>query len=210
MGCTSEQNDCKDDEKPAHPVTLSSFNIGKYEVTQAQWQEVMGANPSKFKGCAECPVENVSWNDTQEFIKKLQKLTGKRFRLPTEAEWEFAARGGTTSKGYQYAGGNTLSSVAWHYNNSNKKTHPVGQKDPNELGLYDMSGNVFEWCSDWFGKDHYNNSSSSNPKGASSGIHKVLRGGRWNGGAAYSRVAWRAYLLPNYHNDWIGIRVVSF
>jgi formylglycine-generating enzyme required for sulfatase activity/serine/threonine protein kinase len=212
MGCTSEQTDCEYWEKPAHPVTLSSFNIGKFEVTQSQWQAVMGSNPSGFKGCKECPVENVSWNDTQKFIKKLQKLTGKGFRLPTEAEWEFAARGGTRTRGYQYAGGNNLSSVAWFAGNSNKKTHPVGQKEPNELGLYDMSGNVMEWCNDNYGIRYYNDSPSTNPKGPSTfGSYRVVRGGAWSTGAFLHRVAYRYYKSPHDRAySYRGLRLVSY
>jgi formylglycine-generating enzyme required for sulfatase activity len=170
---------------------LSGFNIGKYEVAQSQWQTVMGSNPSYFSGCSECPVEQVSWNDIQEFIKKLEKLTGKRFRLPTEAEWEFAARGGNRSRGYVYSGGNNPWTVGWNKDNSNDNTHPVGQKAANELGLYDMSGNVYEWCSDWYGENYYKASPSNNPKGPSSGAKHVLRGGGWYVKAAYSRVSHR-------------------
>ena len=205
MGCTSEQDNCDDDEKPSHKVTLSSFNIGKYEVTQSQWEEVMGTNPSDNKGCAECPVEKVSWNDIQEFIRKLQKLTGKRFRLPTEAEWEFAARGGTRSQGYKYAGSNRLSSVGWYKDNSSKKTHAVGKKDPNELGLYDLSGNVWEWCNDWLGD--YDNSPSTNPKGPSSGATRVLRGGSFISSATNCRVAIRNQDVPLYRYNFMGFRV---
>jgi formylglycine-generating enzyme required for sulfatase activity len=207
MGCTSEQEDCGDDEKPSHKVTLSGFNIGKYEVTQLQWQAVMGTNPSDNKGCGECPVEKVSWNDIQEFIKKLKKLTGKRFRLPTEAEWEFAARGGTRSQGYKYAGSNSLGSVAWYEENSNDNTHPVGQKLPNELGLYDMAGNVFEWCTDRYGRNYYNTSPSSNPKGPSSGAGRVLRGGGWYYSATRCRVADRNDGDPSYRSFINGFRV---
>jgi formylglycine-generating enzyme required for sulfatase activity/serine/threonine protein kinase len=207
MGCTSEQNNCYDHEKPSHRVTLSSFNIGKYEVTQTQWQAVMGTNPSDNKGCGECPVEQVSWNDIQKFIKKLKKLTGKRFRLPTEAEWEFAARGGTRSRGYQYAGGNNMSSVAWYEDNSNKKNHPVGQKQSNELGLYDMAGNVWEWCSDWYGRNYYNTSPSSNPKGPSSGAYRVLRGGGFYDSASDCRVAFRYFSAPSFRFNNYGFRV---
>jgi formylglycine-generating enzyme required for sulfatase activity len=208
MGCTSEQgNDCDGDERPTHSVRINSFNIGKYEVTQSQWQAVMGSNPSSFKGCGECPVEQVSWNDIQEFIRKLQNATGKRFRLPTEAEWEFAARGGTRSQGYKYAGSNSLASVAWYNGNGGDKTHSVGQKQPNELGLYDMSGNVWEWCSDRYNADYYTSSPSSNPKGPSSGAYRVLRGGSWYDSATYCRVADRSSGDLSARGDYCGFRV---
>jgi formylglycine-generating enzyme required for sulfatase activity len=164
-------------EQPIHWVTLSSFSIGKYEVTQAQWKAIMGTNPSKFAGCDNCPVENVRWNDVQEFIRKLNAQTGKNFRMPTEAEWEYAAKGGKQSRGYTYSGSNDLGSVAWYYDNSQNKTHAVGGKQANELGIYDMSGNVWEWCSDWHG--NYSSYSETNPTGASSGLNHVLRGGSW-------------------------------
>ena len=141
-------------EVPAHNVTLSSFYIGKYEVTQEQWQAVMGSNPSYFKG-AKRPVENVSWGDCQVFIRRLNLLTGKKFRLPTEAEWEYAARGGNKSRGYTCSGSNTIGVVAWSLSNSNDKTHEVATKAPNELGIYDMSGNVWEWCEDWYSSSYY-------------------------------------------------------
>ena len=213
MGCTSEQgNYCEDDERPTHRVSINSFNIGKYEVTQAQWQAVMGWNQSYFEQraqCAggECPVEQVRWKDIQEFIRKLQKLTGKRFRLPTEAEWEFAARGGTRSRGYQYAGANNLSSVAWYYDNSNNQTHPVGQKQPNELGLYDMTGNVSEYCSDWYGETYYANSPSSNPKGPISGTFRVIRGYSFREADWMTRVANRNTFDPTSRLYSIGFRV---
>ena len=151
MGATSEQGeDADSDEKPAHQVTLSDYYIGETEVTQALWKAVMGTNPSNFKGDSN-PVEKVSWNDCQEFIRKLNSLTGRTFRLPTEAEWECAARGGNQSKGYKYSGSNKIKDVAWYDGNSKDKTHAVKTKPSNELGLYDMSGNVNEWCWDLYG-----------------------------------------------------------
>lgn len=168
-----------DDEKPVHSVTVGSLYMGKYEVTQKQWEAIMDNNPSSFSGCDNCPVERVSWNDVQEFIQKLNQRTGKDFRLPTEAEWEYAARGGNQSRGYTYSGSNNVDEVAWYTSNSGSKTHPVGQKRANELGLYDMSGNVWEWCSDWYGSDYYRSSPATNPKGPSSGPYRVYRGGSW-------------------------------
>ena len=194
MGATAEQgSDASSNEKPTHSVKLSDYYIGKYEVTQAQWIAVMGNNPSNWKG-DNLPVENVSWSDIQEFISKLNALTGKRYRLPTEAEWEYAARGGNQSKGYKYSGSNSISDVAWHKDNSGSKTHPVGQKYPNELGVYDMSGNVWEWCQDWLG--NYSSSLQTNPTGASSGSYRVLRGGSWSYIARTCRVSIRGYSKP--------------
>ena len=175
MGATSEQgSDAYSDEQPVHRVSLSSYRIGKYEVTQELWEAVMGSNPSHFKG-ARHPVENVSWDDCQTFINKLNELTGQNFRLPTEAEWEFAARDGNSSRGYKYSGSNNVDNVAWYYGNSGNTTHNVGTKSPNELGIYDMSGNVWEWCSDW--KGDYSSASQTNPKGPYSGSCRVNRGG---------------------------------
>jgi TonB family protein len=168
-------------DEPVHVVKLSSFNIGKYEVTQAQWSAVMGSNPSHFKDCDECPVENVSWDNVQIFIRKLNVQTGKNYRLPTEAEWEYAARGGKYSKGYQYSGSNEVDSVSWYKifswseGFSSPITHVVGTKKANELELYDMSGNVWEWCSDWYGD--YSISMQTNPAGPRSGMARVFRGG---------------------------------
>ena len=206
MGTTSEQgNDADSDEKPAHQVTLSSFSIGKYEVTQEEWKAVMGSNPSKFKG-AKRPVEQVSWDDCQKFIRKLNQLTGKQFRLPTEAEWEYAARGGDRSRAYKYAGSNHIGSVAWSYNNSGD-THPVGQKQANELGLYDMSGNVWEWCQDWYGENYYGSSPSQNPKGPSTGSVRVLRGGSCWCGAGYCRVSSRVNFAQGIRSSDLGLRL---
>jgi formylglycine-generating enzyme len=208
MGCTAEQGNYGDDEKPAHQVTVSDFYMGKFEVTQKQWREIMGTNPSYFKNCDDCPVEQVSWNNIQEFIKKLNQKTGKKYRLPTEAEWEFAARGGVETHGRaskKYAGSNNIDDVAWYSENSNSKTHPVGQKQPNELGLYDMSGNVWEWCSDWYGS--YSSGSQTNPQGPSSGFDCVIRGGSWDCYPQPCRVANRNYYSPDDRNLNIGFRL---
>ena len=206
MGATEEQgDDTFNDEKPMHDVTLSSYSIGETPVTQELWQAVMGSNPSYYKG-AQRPVENVSWNDCQEFIRKLNSLTGKRFRLPTEAEWEYAARGGKQSKGYKYSGSNNIDDVAWYNDNSGSKTHPVATKQPNELGLYDMSGNVWEWCYDREGD--YSSGSQNNPPGPSSGFLRVLRGGCRSSVARGCRVSYRIGLPPNaaYH-FYYGLRL---
>ncbi|MBR2451262.1 MAG: SUMF1/EgtB/PvdO family nonheme iron enzyme [Paludibacteraceae bacterium] len=206
MGATSEQgtSDPWDDEYPTHSVTLSDFAIGETEVTQELWQAVMGSNPSSFSG-TNLPVEEVSWNDCQTFITKLNQLTGKNFRLPTEAEWEYAARGGNKSKGYKYAGSNTLSDVAWYGDNSSSKTHPVQQKQANELGLYDMSGNVYEWCQDWFGG--YSSSAQTNPTGPVSGSSRVNRGGSWTYSARFCRVSFRFNNTPTNFNSGLGLRL---
>ena len=206
MGATAEQgSDVYSDEKPTHSVTLSDYYIGKYEVTQAQWRAVMGSNPSEWKG-DNLPVENVSWNDIQEFIKKLNAQTGKKFRLPTEAEWEYAARGANQSKGYKYSGSNSISEVSWYTDNSSSDVHPVGQKSPNELGIYDMSGNVWEWCSDWYGS--YSSSSQTNSTGPSSGSYRVLRGGSRRSSAGACRVSIRHYDAPDDRNSHFGFRLV--
>lgn len=203
MGCTSEQSsNCFDGDSPTHQVTVSSFNIGKYEVTQAQWRAVMGNNPSHY--CDNCPVEIVSWDDIKEFLKKLNEKTGKTYRLPTEAEWEFAARGGNKSQGFKYAGSNDIETVAWYDSNSTN-TKPVGKKSPNELGLFDMSGNVWEWCSDWYGV--YSSSAQTNPQGPTSGSHRVLRGGCWGSLAVHCRVAYRDYFHPDSRSNYGGFRV---
>ena len=205
MGATAEQgSEANSDEKPAHRVTLSSYHIGQTEVTQELWQAVMGNNPSDFKG-SKRPVEEVSWNDCQDFIRKLNSITGQRFRLPTEAEWEFAARGGNSSRGYKYAGSNTLSNVAWHWDNSGAKIHDVATKSPNELGIYDMSGNVWEWCNDWYGS--YNSGSQTNPQGPSSGSSRVHRGGCWISNARYCRVAYRDFSTPDTRIYYLGLRL---
>ncbi len=206
MGATSEQAyDAFDWEKPVHSVTLSDYYIGQIQVTQELWEAVMGSNPSYFKGDNQRPVENVSWNDCQEFIEKLNRLTGKNFRLPTEAEWEYAARGGNKSRGYKYSGSDNPDLVAWYDDNSGDKTHPVAQKQSNESGLYDMSGNVWEWCQDWCGD--YSSNSQTNPRGASTGSLRVLRGGSWNDIARGVRVSYRGGITPGDRDLIFGLRL---
>ncbi len=237
MGSSSGQSD----EKPVHNVTVSSFYIGKTEVTQAQWTAVMGNNPSDFKGDKR-PVECVSWYDAIVFCNKLSMMDGRTpaysvngktdpdtwgyipckgnsisgtitmntnangYRLPTEAEWEFAAWGGKKRKGYKYSGSDNLSTVAWYCDNSGDQTHDVAKKAPNELGLYDMSGNIWEWCWDWYGS--YGSNAQTNPFGPSSGDCRVLRGGSWNYYSDVCRVAYRSYDDPGLRDCFMGFRLV--
>ena len=206
MGATPEMEDPFDWEKPTHQVTLTNdYYIGKYEVTQALWQAVMDNNPSYFKG-DDLPVEKVSWDDCQEFISKLNSITGKTFRLPTEAEWEYAARGGNKSRGNQYSGSSNLSDVAWYKDNSNSKNHTVGSKQANELGIYDMPGNVMEWCQDLYGK--YSSSSQTNPTGANNGSSRVIRGGSWYFTARDCRSSYRDKDAPDNRYNNLGLRLV--
>ncbi len=191
-------NDGEYDEKPVHDETVATFQIGKTEVTQELWQAVMGTNPSYFKGEANLPVENVSWTDCNTFITKLNASTGKNFRLPTEAEWEYAARGGNKSQGYTYSGSKTIGDVAWYTGNSGLKTHPVAQKQPNELGIYDMSGNVWEWTSDKYSSNYSSERTSSD---------RVTRGGGWNNSATYSRVATRSNPSESNTFHTLGLRL---
>ena len=207
MGSPESDAEADDDEKPQHEVTLSNYYIGETEVTQELWETVMDSNPSEFKG-PKLPVENVSWDDCQEFILKLNEKTGKTFRLPTEAEWEYAARGGKKSKGYTYSGSNAIDDVAWYDGNSGEITHKVSTKQANELGIYDMSGNVYEWCQDWYGKTYYENSSTTDPQGPTSGASRVLRGGSWYGIAQGCRVANRIIGYPGSRRNFIGLRLV--
>ena len=213
MGATTEQgSDTDDDEWPTHSVILSSYYMGETEVTQALWQAVMGSNPSCFNDDSQRPVEQVSWNDSQEFITKLNtllffQLNGRQFRLPTEAEWEYSARGGNQSQGYKYSGSNTVDDVAWYSSGIGIVigTQAVGTMTPNELGLYDMSGNVWEWCSDWY--DSYSSIAQTNPTGPPAGSCRVLRGGSWDGGARYCRVSFRNGYSPGSRINYLGLRL---
>ena len=202
-------NGGEEDEKPVHSVTLSGYYIGKYEVTQKQWRDVMGNDPANlaFPGCDDCPVERVNWEDVQIFLQNLNSKTGKNYRLPTEAEWEFAALGGNSSKNYTYSGSNNLNDVAWNKENSDSKTHPVGGKQVNELNIYDMTGNVWEWCSDWYDEKYYESSPSQNPKGASSGSLRVNRGGSWRLTTVYCRLTNRNGNGPSFREQFLGFRV---
>ena len=206
MGCTSEQGgDCYSDEKPSHRVTLSGYYIGETEVTQQLWQAVMGSNPSCYKG-EQRPVDRVSWYDCQDFIRRLNNKTGLHFALPTEAQWEYAARGGSKSRGYKYSGSTNIGSVAWCGGISSSQTHNVKGKQPNELGLYDMSGNVWEWCAD--GDGSYSSSSQTNPTGPSSGLYRVKRGGSWDYSAWFCRVSYRFDAVPSGRFRDCGLRLV--
>lgn len=206
MGATTEQReDMNDNEIPIHQVSISDFYIGQTEVTQALWQAVMGNNPSSFPSNPSNPVENVSWDDCQVFVRKLNQLTGQSFRLPTEAEWEYAARGGADTVSYKYSGDSIPNNVAWFVGNSLQTTHIVAMKNPNQLGLYDMSGNVCEWCQDWYG--NYEISNQKDPQGPANGSYKVYRGGSWYFDARYARVSQRNYHTPTFSNYNIGLRL---
>ena len=217
MGATEEQgSDVDRDESPTHQVTLSSYMIGKTEVTQELWEAVMGKSLSQIaselgnstRGVgSNYPMYYVSWEDCQEFITKLNALTGKTFRLPTEAEWEFAARGGNKSQGFTYSGSNTVDDVAWYFDTSSSTTHPVATKAPNELGIYDMSGSVYEWCNDWYSRSYYTSESQTNPTGPDSGSNRVWRGGSWAGDARACRVSNRSSKDPTYRGNYLGLRL---
>ena len=207
MGSVS--GDGYDDEKPVHEVCVNDLYMGRHEVTQGQWQKVMGSNPSNFRNCgSDCPVEKVSWNDVQEFLRKLNSQTGKKYRLPTEAEWEYATRSGGKDEKYAGTGNeNTLVDYAWYKSNSEKKTNPVGRKKPNGLGLYDMSGNVWEWCDDWHGENYYANSPKDNPQGPAAGSARVLRGGCWGNDPNGTRTTNRYRNNPGKRYSFIGFRL---
>ena len=213
MGAVPQDKEAEDKEKPQHKVRITKpFYIGKYPVTQEECEKLMGNNPSEFKKAGKRgPVEQISWNDCQEFIKKLNQKEGKAYRLPTEAEWEYSARGGDSGGSTIYTYGNDaikLGDYAWYDDNSGGTTHPVGQKKPNSLGLYDMMGNVWEWCGDWYDKDYYKNSPSDDPKGADKGEFRSLRGGSWNYYAGNSRLSYRGYNYPGDGSFNGGFRLV--
>lgn len=205
MGDTS--GDGGPEEKPVHEVCVDDFYMGKYEVTQGQWKRIMGSNPSRFTDCGDnCPVEGVSWNDVREFIGRLNSLSGdSKYRLPTEAEWEYAARSGGRKEIYS---GGDLYSVAWFTADPSNETHHVGTKTPNGLGLYDMSGNVWEWTNDWYDSNYYSSSPRKNPTGPDTGSARVLRGGSWGVGPFEIRTAYRNYLSPDYRSGSIGFRLL--
>ena len=206
MGCTAPfGEDCFHDEKPTREITLSSFYISKHPVTQQQWLMVMGSHQSRNRGCRQCPVESVSWEDVTIFLKRLNEITGKNYNLPTEAQWEFAARGGIESKGYIYAGSNDPAEVAWMKSTSDG-TRPVGEKVPNELGIYDMSGNVWEWCLD--SKEPYTFGPKTDPLVTGKDKRKVLRGGAWNSLERSCRISNRHDANPQFRNNNFGFRLV--
>ncbi|MDP8225405.1 MAG: formylglycine-generating enzyme family protein [Candidatus Lernaella stagnicola] len=186
MGCSPGDGECFDREKPSKRVYVDAFFIDIHEVTQAEYQRVMGANPSRFSGCTTCPVETVNWNDARSYCGKVGK------RLPTEAEWEYAARGGTTGARY-----GEIDAIAWYRGNSGKKTHPVGQRQPNAYGLYDMLGNVWEWCEDWFDKDWYSKMPERNPRNDNQSPYRVLRGGSWGSNPRSVRASFRIRIQPS-------------
>jgi len=202
-------------EKPVHSVTVSDFSIGKYEVTVGQYKKFCESTGRSMPDAPSWgwnnshPMVNVSYDDAEAYCEWLGKTYGSNWRLPTEAEWEYAAGGGRKSSGYTYSGSNNLEAVAWFAaNNAGLKTHAVGTKSPNELGIYDMSGNVLEWCKDWYGSDYYTNSPNNNPQGPASGSVRVLRGGSWSGSAVHLRVTRRSYATPKNRNHGLGFRVV--
>lgn len=200
MGCSPGDSECSNSEKPEHKVEITKgFYMGKYEITQAQWKALMEENPSKFNSCCgNCPVEQVSWDDIQEFLRNLNKKEGRTgenmIRLPTEAEWEYAAREGTRAKTYA----TDLCSIAWYKKNSGAKTHPVGKKKPNDFGLYDMLGNVWEWVEDSYSEGYYTTSKSEDPTGPPNGNYLVLRGGSWEDNTNDSRASDRLYFPPTF------------
>lgn len=195
------------DEQPLHSVYVNDFFIGKYEITQRQWKRVMGGNPSFFDYCDACPVENVSWKDVEEFIVELNRQTNMNYRLPTEAEWEYAAKGGNKSLNHLFSGSDDPDRVAWYIGNNNQHTRKVGTKLPNEIGIYDMSGNVMEWCADWYSNIYYHDCPYKNPQGPLNGSHHVIKGGSWSTTSTYLRIANRSKSTNNSRYDDLGFRL---
>lgn len=198
------------DEKPAYEVMIDGFAISKYPVTQRQWTAIMGSNPSGFQGCDQCPIDMVSWDDAQRFVEKLNEITGKKYALPTEAEWEYAAKGGLNTKGFQFSGSDNIEAVGWYTANSGRHPHPVGEKAPNELGLYDMTGNVWEWCQDWYNKNYYELRERNNPMGPATGAARVRRGGSWFTQSISCRTSSRNSVKQDYKDDSGGFRLVQY
>ena len=207
MGETKNHPELDRDDPTTCMVTLTDYYIGETEVTQGLWYVVMGSCPAVFQGDEMLPVENVSWNDCQTFISRLNDMLGTQFRLPTEAEWEFAARGGNKSHGYGWSGSDDAEEVAWHDNTSNEKSHPVATKKPNELGIYDMSGNVWEWCNDRY--SDYTSTPKTNPQGARSGSLRVDRGGSWHNRREKTSVTHRGIYSANFKNKFTGLRLAA-
>ena len=206
MGCTPEQEKCGPDESPVRSVQVASFEIGRYEVTQELWQAVMGENPSAFGDCPRCPVETVSWDDVQRFLRKLNE-GGAAYRLPSEAEWEYAARGGQRGQNHQYSGSDNWAEVAWYYENANNRTHPVGQKKENELGLFDMSGNVREWVQDCWHDSYVGAPGDGRTWEEGNCVRRVIRGGGWYGKPSYVRSANRFWYATYFRNNNLGFRL---
>ncbi len=211
MGCSVSDLECSIDESPRHSVTLSAFQISAYEMTQAQWENLMGYNPSTFSACPDCPVETVSWDTIQEFIETLNQQTGMLYRLPFEAEWEYAARAGSGTKWYCGDDQSCLNDSAWYFDTlsgHNFQPQPAGLKTPNAWGLYDMTGNVWEWCQDWYDADYYTHSPDTDPKGPATGLYRVIRGGDWESTARECRVSNRSMGDISLSSDHIGFRLV--
>jgi sulfatase modifying factor 1 len=210
MGDIFDDPEGGSEEKPVHEVCVDSFYLGKYEVTQGQWKSVMGSNPSSDKSCGvNCPVDNVSWSDVQDFVLRLNSSSGGRaYRLPTEAEWEYAARSGGKSE--KYPGSNDdVDNVAWHNDNAGEISQPVGTRDPNGLGIYDMGGSVWEWTNDWYDSDYYSRSPRNNPSGPSSGIDRAVRGGCRTGEEYNMRTARRNGYTPDTRRPSLGFRLLK-
>ncbi|MCC6286825.1 MAG: formylglycine-generating enzyme family protein [Chitinophagaceae bacterium] len=198
------------DERPAYEVVVDGYAISKYPVTQRQWIAIMGNNPSEFAGCDQCPIDKVTWNDAQKFIEILNALTGKKYSLPTEAEWEYAAKGGKDWKQFRYSGSDNIDEVGWYATNGGRHPHQVGEKKPNAIGLYDMTGNVWEWCQDWYNKNYYELNENNNPVGPASGSGRVRRGGSWFTQAISCKVTTRNSVKQDYMDDIGGFRLVQY